>query len=125
MKTLLWIIFVYSLFCSCGIIYDLVSGRTSLVGTGWQERLLINGVFSISIIGFFLTVMRGKWLGKINQKQKMIIAIFVPIIFFILALSILGSIYRDAFRLTKTGGAWVIYAIFCFVFEYKLFEDKK
>ena len=128
MRILLWTIFVVSLFLSCIAIPDLAGGRTSLVRIGWQEWLLINVVFSISIIGFIyllLRVMRGRWLEKINQKQKMILAIFIPIIFFILTLSILGSIYKDAFRLTKTGGAWIIYAIFCLIFEYKLFADKK
>ncbi len=86
-----------------------------------------------------------------NKNQKLILAIFVPIIIFFIALMIannLGytvitrelpgdSIWRifgetttiyhkgNPFDWENTWYVWVLYLIFCCIFEYKLFADKK
>ena len=90
-----------------------------------------------------------------NKNQKIILAIFVPIIVLFIALIIansvgvtslttteilseddpfyelLGSISSstsytyDPFDWQKTWYVWLIFLIFCCIFEYKLFADKK
>ncbi len=79
-----------------------------------------------------------------NKKQKIILAIFVPVIIFFLALTIVHytGIADEHYtgRLRKPGSyttnynpfdwentwyVWVLYLIFCCIFEYKLFGDKK
>jgi len=90
-----------------------------------------------------------------NQKQKIILAIFIPIIVFFIALIIannLGYIERpiteeeakakyssnptlrkyvttirenNPFNWGKTWFVWMSYLILIFIFEYKLFGDKK
>jgi hypothetical protein len=86
-----------------------------------------------------------------NKNQRIILAIFVPIMVFFIALAIANSVgvttvikelesdydelvnlppirYRtythDPFDWGKTWFVWMGYFIFCFVFEYKLFADK-
>jgi len=87
-----------------------------------------------------------------NKNQKIILAIFIPIIIFFVALIIANSlgyteitrkvpessvfrkyfgetttIYRkgNPFDWERTWYVWVLYSIFCCGFEYKLFADKK
>jgi len=79
-----------------------------------------------------------------NKKQKIILAIFVPVIIFFLALTIVhytgiadehytgrprkpGSYTTNynPFDWETTWYVWMIYLIFCGIFKYKLFEDKK
>ncbi|MBE3128414.1 MAG: hypothetical protein IMZ60_01915 [Actinobacteria bacterium] len=83
-----------------------------------------------------------------NKNQKLILAIFVPIIILFIALMIANSvtynpyrstkkasvssvrsvgIYRDhdPFNLDKTWYVWFLALAFCGIFEYKLFADKK
>ncbi|MBA7580106.1 hypothetical protein ES708_21996 [subsurface metagenome] len=86
-----------------------------------------------------------------NKKQKIILAIFVPIIVFFIALIIANDVgvtrgteilseddilYRlgkrtgtfythDPFDWEKTWYVWMFYLIFCCIFEYKLFADRK
>jgi len=84
-----------------------------------------------------------------NVKQKIILAIFIPIIIFFIALMIANSLGYTAitrkvpegsylrkylgettykgnpFDWQKTWYVWMLYLIFCCIFEYKLFEDKK
>ena len=80
-----------------------------------------------------------------NKTQKLILAIFIPIILFFIALTIADSVgvssvgglrqfsqkpsfpshTHDPFDMGKTWYVWGLYLIFCFIFEYKLFEDKK
>lgn len=86
-----------------------------------------------------------------NKNQKIILAFFIPIIIFFIALMIANSVgvstgtrmlskdhpyyssskpwisytNHDPFDLEKTWRVWVLYLIFCCVFEYKLFGDKK
>ena len=87
-----------------------------------------------------------------NKKQRVVLAIFVPIITFLVALMIanmvgttqgrpaLSSIWEkyfgeeksyptytthDPFDLEKTWYVWALYLIFCCIFEYKLSGDKK
>ena len=115
----------------------------------------------ISIIAFILTICLGylfrKTLLKIllipfqvfkrdmNQKQRLVLAIFIPIIILFIALmiansvgvtrtartsegrTIKGSIYytHNPFDLQKTWYVWFSALAFCGIFEYKLFEDKK
>jgi len=86
-----------------------------------------------------------------NKSQKIILAIFVPLIIFFVALMIANSLgvttvteilskddywYKlgirtstshthNPFDLENTWYVWVLYLIFCCIFEYKLFADKK
>jgi len=84
-----------------------------------------------------------------NKNQKIILAIFIPIILFFIALIIANSLgysvktrtlteysyldkykgttYREGnpFDMEKTWYVWGLYLIICFIFEYKLFADKK
>jgi len=70
-----------------------------------------------------------------NKKQRIVLAIFVPIIIFFIALMIANSVgvtrfskygthIHDPFDWEKTWYVWVFYLIFCCIFEYKLFADK-
>ncbi|MBU4227452.1 hypothetical protein KJ813_04670 [bacterium] len=80
-----------------------------------------------------------------NKTQKLILAIFVPIIFFFIALVIANSVgvsshsYTDSsykhltsirytnnpFDWEKTWYVWLVYSASCCLFEYLLFRDKK
>ena len=81
-----------------------------------------------------------------NKNQKIILAIFIPVILFFIALTIADSVgitrvgglqkfshtpskipsyTRDPFDMEKTWYVWGLYLIICFLFEYKLFADKK
>jgi len=84
-----------------------------------------------------------------NKKQKLVLAIFIPIILFFIALMIANSLgytvktrtlteysYLDKYKGTtyregnpfdweRTWYIWLIFFTFCCIFEYKLFEDKK
>jgi hypothetical protein len=96
------------------------------------------------------SVLRG---FKLNKKQKLVLAIFVPIFIFFIALIIANSvgvtdmgiisednplykiygsvspmgsyIVHDPFNWEKTWYVWFLYVTFCCIFEYKLFADKK
>ena len=147
-----------------GLIIFLISLMISLV----MINVLIHGMElvewekPISIIAFILTICLGylfrKTLLKIllipfqvfkrdmNRKQRLVLAIFAPIIILFIALMIANSvtynpparnikkssvsslgIYRDhdPFNLDKTWYVWFPALFFCGIFEYKLFEDKK
>ena len=86
-----------------------------------------------------------------NKNQKIILAIFIPIIIFCITLTIAyytgvttnyekvtelfgRKLSKPSFFSTKTYNpfdwqktwyVWFLYLIFCFIFEYKLFADKK
>jgi hypothetical protein len=87
-----------------------------------------------------------------NKKQRLVLAIFIPIIIFFFALIIANSfgytettrklpensifrkyfgetttIYRkgNPFDWERTWHIWFLSLTFCCIFEYKLFEDKK
>lgn len=85
-----------------------------------------------------------------NKTQKIILAIFIPIIILFIVLLIANSVgvswggggwidlYGDGnktlisghkiynpFYWEKTWYVWMLYVIFCCIFEYKLFSDKK
>ncbi len=76
-----------------------------------------------------------------NKNQRLILAIFVPIIVFFITLMIANSVgvtsvYNrgtkpmfshtyNPFDLEKTWYVWLLFLIFCCIFEYKLFADKK
>jgi len=87
-----------------------------------------------------------------NKNQKIILAIFIPIIIFFVALMIANMVgttqgrpalspiwekyfgeeksyptytTHDPFDWEKTWYVWLIFLIFCCIFEYKLFADKK
>lgn len=86
-----------------------------------------------------------------NKNQKMILVIFIPIIFFFIALAITNSlgytvitktipegsylrkyqgptttVYEgNPFDWENTWYVWMLYLIFCCIFEYTLFADKK
>jgi hypothetical protein len=84
-----------------------------------------------------------------NQKQKLVLIILVPIIIFFIVLPIANSIgvtlhkvnlnkiygvpgikwgihiTHDPFDWGKTWYVWFLYITFCCIFEYKLFADKK
>jgi len=121
----------------------------------------------LSIIAFSLTICLGylfrKTLLKIllipfqvlkrdmNKNQKIVLAIFVPIIIFFIALMIANSVgvtsvteilskddpwykfgtrtrtshINNPFDLEKTWYVWFLFLIIICIFEYKLFTDKK
>ena len=84
-----------------------------------------------------------------NKNQKIVLAIFVPIIIFFIALTIANDIgytvktravsensylskYKsktyhedNPFDWGRTWGVWLIYSVFCCLFEFLLFRDKK
>ena len=89
---------------------------------------------------------------KMNKKQRLVLAIFIPIIIFFVALIFANSlgyteiirelpenslfrkyfgetttIYHKAnpFDWERTWYIWLLSLIFCFIFEYILFADKK
>jgi len=75
----------------------------------------------------------------VNKTQKLILAIFVPIIFFFIAVAIANSLgvtkmigsYRlspyiyNPFDLGKTWCVWLVYSASCCLFEFLLFRDNK
>jgi hypothetical protein len=80
-----------------------------------------------------------------NKNQRLVLAIFVPIILFFITFTIANSVgvtrvvttkksfytgvvssYNiNSFDLEKTWYVWMLYLIICFIFEYRLFGDKK
>ena len=82
-----------------------------------------------------------------NKNQKIILAIFVPIILFFIAFTIayysavtivpgvtnlkriaetgVANYSHNPFDWEKTWYVWMFYLIFVCIFEYKLFADKK
>jgi len=86
-----------------------------------------------------------------NKKQKIVLAIFIPMIIFFIAYTIAyytgvtthsekvtelfgrelpkpffeKSYTYNPFDWVKTWYVWMFYLIFCCIFEYKLFADKK
>jgi len=79
----------------------------------------------------------------VNKTQKLILAIFIPIIFFFIALVIANSVgvtrsvmtkYQlpsgiitiiNPFDWGKTWYVWLLYSASCCLFEFLLFRDKK
>jgi len=120
MKVFFWIVFIFSLITSSLTISDLVNG---VEFPGWELLIPIIS-FSVSIAGFGY-LFQGKWLENMNQKQKIILAIFIPIIIFFFTLSITSSLGGNPFNWENTWYVWMFYAIYCCIFEYKLFADKK
>ena len=120
----IWIVFILSLIASSLTINDLVNG---LEYSGWELLVPIISV-GLSITCFFY-LFQGWFekIKKINQNQKIILAIFIPIIILFFALMIASSLgaRNNPFDLINTGYVWITYAIFCCIFEYKLFADKK
>ena len=79
-----------------------------------------------------------------NKKQRLVLAIFVPIVIFFIALTVanyagvtvtyhglrkppLPIITKNynPFDLEKTWYVWLLFSIFVCIFEYKLFGNKK
>jgi len=61
-----------------------------------------------------------------NKNQKIILAIFVPVISFFVTLYIAHETSpSNPFNWWKTWFVWVLFLIIVCFFEYKLFEDKK
>jgi len=149
MKVFFWIVFMLSLCTSPMIIDDLVNVNVREY-VGWEWLFVIIS-FSLSIAGF-VYLLKGRWFEKINQKQKIILAIFIPIIIFFIALIVANSLGYTAitkalpddsvwrifgettrpyfvkgnpFDWGRTWHIWLLALVFCCIFEYKLFEDKK
>jgi len=65
----------------------------------------------------------------VNKAQRLIFAIFVPIIFFFIAIFIANEAvdYRSSilFDLGETWYVWLVYSASCCLFEFLLFRDKK
>ena len=61
---------------------------------------------------------------KMNKKGRLVWAILMPIISFFIALWIATKYGHNPFDLEKTWYVWMLYLIFCCIFEYKLFGDK-
>ena len=69
---------------------------------------------------------------EMNKKQKLFLAIFVPVILFFITLIISSYIsgdypyyYIETSYLLETWYVWLIFLIFVCIFEYKIFEDKE
>ena len=69
---------------------------------------------------------------RMNKKQKLFLAIFVPVILFFITLIIASYIsgnypyyYIETSYLLETWYVWLIFLIFICIFEYKMFEDKE
>ena len=69
---------------------------------------------------------------RMNKKQKLFLAIFVPVILFFITLIISSYIsgdypyyYIETSYLLETWYVWLIFLIFVCIFEYKIFEDKE
>jgi len=64
----------------------------------------------------------------VDKTQKLILAIFVPIIFFFIAIFIANEAvsYRSSilFDLGETWYVWLLYSASCCLFEFLLFRDK-
>ena len=86
-----------------------------------------------------------------NKKQRLVLAFFVPVIILFIALTIANSVgvtsvteilskddpwykygirthisyINNPFDWQKTWYVWLIFLIFCCIFEYKIFADKK
>ncbi len=72
-----------------------------------------------------------------NKNQKIILAIFIPVLLFLIALTIAyyitiepGELYFDPYGAVfsnwgETWYVWFVFLIFVCIFEYKLFDDKK
>jgi len=60
----------------------------------------------------------------VNKTQKLILAFFIPIIFFFIAVFIASSV-----GVTSGSNAswcvWLVYSAFCCLFEFLLFRDNK
>jgi hypothetical protein len=65
----------------------------------------------------------------VNKTQKLILAFFVPIIFFFITVFIAkGAVgYRGSifFNLGETWYVWLFYSASCCLFEFLLFRDNK
>jgi len=65
----------------------------------------------------------------VNKTQKLILAFFVPIIFFFIAVFIANEAvdYRSSilFELGETWYVWLVYSTSCCLFEFLLFRDNK
>jgi len=121
MRIFVWFVFMLSLMASSMTIMDLVNG---IEYVGW-EQLFIIIPFSLSI-GSFGYLFQGKWFEKMNQKQKIILAIFIPIIILFFTLMIASVVgLGDPFNWGNTFYVWLIFLIIICIFEYKLFADKK
>jgi len=65
----------------------------------------------------------------VNKTQKLILAFFVPIIFFFIAVFIANEAvdYKRSilFVLRETWYVWLLYSASCCLFEFLLFRDNK
>jgi hypothetical protein len=65
----------------------------------------------------------------VNRTQKLILAIFIPIIFFFIAIFIANVAvdYRGSilFNFGETWHVWLLYSASCCLFEFLLFRDNK
>ena len=67
-----------------------------------------------------------------NKKQRVLLALFVPVLLFFISLIIASYIsgdypyyYIEIYYLLETWYVWLVFLIFICVFEYKMFEDKE
>ena len=152
MKVVFWIVFIISLILSFFAIFDLITGP-SAVGMDCffiliTLSLLIGYLFRKTLLKILLTPFQ-VFKRDMNRKQRLVLAIFAPIIILFIALMIANSvsynpparttkksragsvssrgIYRahEPFNLDETWYVWFSALAFCSIFEYKLFEDKK
>ena len=69
------------------------------------------------------------WISKLNQSQKMIFAIVIPVgllvLFYPIANEFDDSYSSRPFRIEDTWWVWLIYVAIVGFVEYKLFEQKK
>ena len=72
-----------------------------------------------------------KWISKLNKQQRIIAAIGLPAILFLLNVKIAGAIGENfigeaqPFNFDETWLVWLIFVLVVAFFEYKLFENKE
>lgn len=93
-------------------------------------------------------ILKYKEGARMNKKQRLVLAIFIPIIIFFITLGIANSVgYTEITRTLPEGSylrkyfptitkgnpfdwertwyIWVLSLVFCCIFEYKLFANKE
>ena len=129
MKVIFWIVFIIFLILSFVAIYDLITGP-SAVDQDWfliliTSILLIGYLFRKALLKILLVPFQF-FERDMNKNQRLVLAIFVPIIIFFIALMIANSCsYYGPFNLGQTWYVWFSALALCSIFEYKLFADKK
>ena len=74
-----------------------------------------------------------EWIAKLNQQQKIILGIVIPVGLLIIFYPIADEVaifnaegyYSEPFSIEDTWLVWLIYVVIVGLMEFKLFENKK